>query len=54
MTEKRGEKERNALHSMLVTLFVSHFERSLLNLKAFENTIKKEIFKRRRTVKNKK
>ena len=48
------KEKRNVLHSMLVALWVSHFERSLLNLKAFENTIKKEIFKRRRTVKNKK
>ena len=32
--EKRGEKERDVLACMVVTIFVSHFERSLLNLEA--------------------
>ena len=49
LQEQKRKKERDALLFMLMTLFVSHFERSLLNVKACENTIKKEIFKRRST-----
>ena len=41
--EKRGEKERNVLYPMVVTLFVSHFERSLLNTEAPQNAIKRDI-----------
>ena len=42
---ERGErkKERDVLYAMLVTLFVSHFERSPLNTEAEENAIKRDI-----------
>ena len=43
---ERGKKERDVLPPMLMTLFVSHFERSPLNTEANRNTIK-EISKER-------
>ena len=43
MSETRGrERERDVLYSMVVTLDVSHFERSLLNLAAETNAIQKK------------
>ena len=43
---ERGKKERDVLFSMLVTLFVSHFERSPLNAEASRNAIKRDIKRR--------
>ena len=43
---KERKTERDVLAYMLVTLFVPHFERSLLNTEATRNTIK-EISKER-------
>jgi hypothetical protein len=42
-TRTEREKERNVLAYMLVTLFVSHLERSPLNAEAEENAIKRDI-----------
>ena len=41
-TEREKETE-NVLSCMLVTLFVSHFERSPLNAQAETNAIKRDI-----------
>ena len=41
--EKERKKERDILPCMLVTLFVSHLERSLLNTLAPRNTIKRDV-----------
>ena len=41
--KEERKKERDVLLYMLVTLFVSHFERSLLNAEAELNTIKRDI-----------
>ena len=42
-TEREREKERDVLASMVMTLFVTHFERSLLNAEAPKNAIKRDI-----------
>ena len=43
---EREKKERDVLATMLVTLFISHFERSPLNAEALPNTIKRDIKRR--------
>ena len=43
---KEWKRKRDVLYAMSVTLFVSHFERSLLNTEAPANTIKRDIKRR--------
>ena len=57
--EEEREREWDVLVSMLVTLDVSHFERSLLNAEALSNAIQKKqqdkkLYRKREKVRSKK